>query len=235
MKTRAYRVGAVVATSLVALGAALVFTDTAWAGNRHVHYPVLRIDNAIHQVQLTIPTPSCPPSQPSCEWMLYVGEPLVPGKPTVAAVTGTSGQLTLPFPAFCGVLQADALVGPAPWTRQAGTRKTISTCPTGAGGGVTPPGTAPLPFSTTAEPGAPARTALQAADAADAGGPVAELPFTGLDIRPLVAVGWAMVVAGGFLLVPVGLRRRLRARAAAVGVEGLRDGARRTGMWFFGL
>jgi len=241
VKTTVNRVVTAAAMVVVALGAGLVTAGAATASPGHLHYPVLRIDNALHQVQLTIPTPACPPSDAGCQWMLYVGEPLVTGKPTVAVVTGTSGRLTLPFPAFCGILQADALLGPAPWTRQAGTRKKISTCPGTAPGGSTTPGVdggtpggnpSALPFITAGEPQAPA-SAVQAADAA--GAPVAQLPFTGLDVEPLAATGWGLVLAGGLLLVPVGLRRRLRARAAAVGVADWRDGVRRTGMWFFGL
>jgi hypothetical protein len=122
-----YRLAAVVAITMVATGAAMVSAGTAWGVSGHYPYPVLRANDATQNFELTIPR-HCPEANPDCVWMLFVDEPKVPGHPIVAMVKGTSGTLAVPYPAFCGVLQADALIGPAPWQQTIGIRKTLDDC-----------------------------------------------------------------------------------------------------------
>jgi hypothetical protein len=117
-----------VAIALVSMGAIMVTAGTASSTPEVFSYPVLRFDDAAQQIQLKIPTPACPVGQSDCEWMLYVNQPGEPGQPVVAQVIGTSGVLTVAYPDFCGVLQADALIGPAPWVYKTGIRRRIDTC-----------------------------------------------------------------------------------------------------------
>jgi hypothetical protein len=62
-----------------------------------------------------------------------------------------------------------------------------------------------------------------------------QLPYTGADIRPLLILGVALILLGGFLITTVESRRRLLRRATAVRMENLKQGARRTSDWFLGL
>jgi hypothetical protein len=80
-------------------------------------------------VTLAIPTPACRKFEDhtGCQWELFVDEPLTPGQPVIGAAFGTSGVLSVPYPTFCGVLQADALVGP-PTRKDVGYRHLIKTC-----------------------------------------------------------------------------------------------------------
>jgi len=82
--------------------------------------PVPKFNDSTLTVSLTIPTLACSPMHPDCEWMLFMNEPREPGRPTVGMITGTSGTLTLPYPHYCGYVQADSLIGPAPWTYVSG-------------------------------------------------------------------------------------------------------------------
>jgi hypothetical protein len=175
-------------------------------------------------VTLTIPTPPCAPDQQGCKWVLFVNEPDVAGKPVVGSVTGTSGVLTVKYPAdFCGVLQADARTGP-PFVQVYGIRHhvggdcppptttttTMSTQPTGT---TEPPPTPPNVSATAGSPPVPGAVAptsdLPATDAPSAAGtstPAAsstpsQLPFTGIDVKPLLLVGSASVLTGLALLI----------------------------------
>ena len=124
-----YRLLAVLAMTLVAIGAALISAGEAWSAPVvHYRYPVLRISAANQQAQLRIPVPACPTSNPDCVWMLFVNEPNAPGQPVVGMVTGTSGVLTVAFPDYCGLIQADALIGPAPWVLKRGVHRVIDGC-----------------------------------------------------------------------------------------------------------
>ena len=123
-----YRVNAVVAVALIASGSILVTAGVAGSATKQSSHPVLRFNDADRKADLTIPTPPCPKSNENCEWKLFVNEPLMSGKTLVGAVTGTSGALTVAYPEFCGVIQADALVGPAPWQFEVGIRRRINTC-----------------------------------------------------------------------------------------------------------
>jgi hypothetical protein len=62
-----------------------------------------------------------------------------------------------------------------------------------------------------------------------------QLPFTGADIRPMVLIGIALVLLGVLLITTVESRRRMLRRVAAVRMERVREGARRTSDWFLGL
>ena len=73
----------------------------------------------LHAVRTGIPV--------ACTWELVVNEPFVPGQPVVGAVFGTSGVLHVSYPPFCGVIQADAFVGPPP-RREVGYQHQINTC-----------------------------------------------------------------------------------------------------------
>jgi hypothetical protein len=276
------RVVAVVAAVLVATGAAMVTAGTAWSAPGHAAKPsttstqatitsarahghavkpavtsthsVLRIDDAAGRVELTIPTPPCPVSNEHCEWMLVINEPELPGQPIVGSVTGTSGVLTLAFPKFCGVIQADSLIGPAPWMATHGIRRRIDTCttptttttttstkpppattkptttttkPPQVSAATTTPTTSALPF-TAATSASPTTTAPHVAAAA-------QLPFTGLDIKPLILLGSALILFGGLLLTTVESRRRALQRASAIRLDDVREGTRRTSSWFLGL
>ena len=110
-----YRAVAVAALGLVALGTALVSAGAAWSTPSRASSPYLTYNSALQALQLRLPTPVCPKSTPDCQWMLWVNEPQLAGKPFVGAETGMSGTLSVDIPNFCGTVQADALLGPAPW------------------------------------------------------------------------------------------------------------------------
>ncbi len=206
--------------ALIALGVAILTLSSGVAGGSP---PVaLVFDDAAQQVTLTIPTPPCAPDQQGCKWVLFVNEPDVAGKPVVGSVTGTTGVLTVKYPAdFCGVLQADARTGP-PFVQVYGLvhhvggdcppspTTTMSTQPTGT---TEPPPTPPNVSATASSPPVPAAVAptndLPATEAPAAAGtstPVAtstpsQLPFTGIDVKPLFLVGSASVLTGLALLI----------------------------------
>jgi hypothetical protein len=143
------------------------------------------------QVTFSLPVPSCRTVQhaPACEWMLIVMEHDLAGTPVVGQDIGTSGDLVVPYPAFCGVIQVDALVGtPAHWRKVIGHQRTIATCPV-VGSTHSPPPTPGLAVgghgnSTTAGPGE--STLLS-------------LPFTGTPVEALLLGGLSMIGLG-FLL-----------------------------------
>jgi hypothetical protein len=215
-------------------------------------HSVLRFDVTAGMAELTIPTPPCPVSNVHCQWMLLINEPMVPGEPIVGSVTGTSGVLALTFPNFCGVIQADSLIGPAPWTPTHGLRHRINTCttptttttttkpavistttttkPPVVSAASTTPTTSALPF-TMATSASPTTTPGHVAATPAA----AQLPFTGLDIKPLVLLGSALILFGGLLLTTVESRRRALQRAAAIRLEDVREGTRKASSWFLGL
>ena len=144
--TRAYRIARLVAGMIMCLGAVMVTGGVAASAAPHAsralkvspgHFgkgsvgsskadsataslPVPKFNDSTLTVSLTIPTLACSPMHPDCEWMLFMNEPREPGRPTVGMITGTSGTLTLPYPHYCGYVQADSLIGPAPWTYVSG-------------------------------------------------------------------------------------------------------------------
>ena len=87
-----------------------------------------------------------------------------------------------------------------------------------------------LPFtnvSTTTTPQAVAAASITPA--------ASQLPFTGADLRPLIILGSAMILLGGFLLSTVESRRRTLRRASAIRLDHVKDGAQRASSWFLGL
>ncbi len=193
---------------------------------------VITFNDAARQVQLTIPTPACPPSQPNCEWKFFLNEPKL--SVDVATIYGTSGTLTLDYPPdFCGVIQADAYVGP-PWVATRGFQHTIEDCTpptatTGGPPGVTqqpsPPGTTPTTpppspqqlgsvaaasVPTTAPPAdVPQVSAAATVPATATGSAPAQLPFTGASIKPFLFSGLTLIALGLFLLTSSVTRRRM--------------------------
>jgi hypothetical protein len=124
----------------------------AWSATGSPSTAVITFDDAAQQVTLTIPTPACPTSQPNCMWKFFLNEPKL--SVDVAIVYGTSGTLTLAYPKnFCGVIQADAYVGP-PWVAKRGFQHTIEDC----SGPVTPTTNTPTSPTTTEQPGQGAAT-----------------------------------------------------------------------------
>lgn len=94
---------------LAAVPLSLAFSTQVANADSHAQ---INFDDIGRVVTLTIPTPPCRPDHQSiaCTWELFVNEPDVPGQPVVGEVYGTSGVLSVNYPAFCGVIQADAIV-----------------------------------------------------------------------------------------------------------------------------
>jgi len=217
---------------IVAIGSVIVliaFSVTlggaAWSAADSSSTAVITFDDAAQQVQLTIPTPACPTSQPDCQWKFFLNEPKL--SVDVATIYGTSGVLTLDYPKdFCGVIQADAYVGP-PFVAKRGFQHTIEDCeppttttttsttvapttttttnvppappvpPPTSGSNIQPPAPPPaaLPFT------APTTTSTAAA-------PLTQLPFTGKNIKPILFAGLTLVALGLALLAPSRFWRR---------------------------
>ena len=198
--------------------------------------PILRIDRSSNVALLVLPTPVCPAAQPSCQWMLYMNEPGNPGMPGTQVV-GSEGTLTLPLPEYCGPVQIDSLIGPGNWVRKGGLVKAIDNCvppttttttsstttstttptsttsttgPTGSTTTTVPPGVAgnsttpPTSGTSSALP----FTAASGTDPTAMANGSSSLPFTGADIRPMVALGVLLLLLGGLLLMSAESRRR---------------------------
>jgi hypothetical protein len=124
------RVLAAAAATLIIFGAMLLSAGTAGANARVTNFARIKFSDAAGQVTLKLPT-ACD----SCTWMLSVNEPEAPGQPVVGTAIGTvdtnSGVLTVAYPSgFCGVIQADAFLGPAPsWDLRVGHKQTIQMDP----------------------------------------------------------------------------------------------------------
>jgi len=244
-----HRAVAALALILVVSGSAMFCAGTAWATTAPPTNPVLLFDNAAGVAKLVIPTPSCSAAIPNCHWMLYMNLPLLPHQPRVGYITGTHGVLVLPLPKFCGMIQADALVGPlsnpSTWVYKVGIRERVHTCgyptttrphstttttiaPKVAATASSVPGTVAATTATAALPftGATSTSSTQPA--------TAQLPFTGLDFKPLAIVGSTLVILGGLMLSTVESRRRMLRRATTIKLDDVKDGARRTSSWFLG-
>ncbi len=211
----------------------------AWSAAASSSTPVIVFDDAAQQAQLIIPTPACPTSQPDCQWKFFLNEPKL--SVDVATVYGTSGTLTIPYPKdFCGVIQADAYVGP-PFVPKRGFQHTIEDCTPPTTTTTTPPTTTttttsttttttappqvppvmtggktspPSPPPATTPPAAPAALPLTAAptSAPTSAAAPAQLPFTGVDTKPLWFVGLTLVAFGLALLTSAATWGRLRRR-----------------------
>lgn len=228
-----YRMAAALALALVGSGATLLSAGEAWAAPVHVSAPAPTFNDATGVIQFTIPSaPVCNSKTQPCQWMLWVNEPgstLLP-----ISARGTGGTLSLRYPKVCATVQADALMGP-PWHLQSHAIHTISNC-------ANPPTDAAADGPVTATPAAtPTASALPFTNAASTPveahtvASVTQLPFTGLDIKPLALVGTGLILSGSLLLTTVESRRRALRRATALRPGHVKNGARRAGYWFLGL
>jgi hypothetical protein len=117
----------------IALGGAFS-PSLAEAGSPHPH---IRWDSAQNQVEMIVPSGACAYlGSKKCEWMLWVNEPYANPPVTVGYQIGSGGTLSIPYPSFCGVLQADKLVtlqadivsGDGHWIFLGGSRHHILNC-----------------------------------------------------------------------------------------------------------
>jgi hypothetical protein len=221
-----------VVSALVALfGFSAIMAGTASASTHAV------ITFGETSVTLTIPTPACPTTEPTCQWKFFLNEPKT--HVDVATVYGTSGTLTLDYPAdFCGIIQADAYIGGPPWVPQRGFQYKIpssqcvtpltpppsggstvqppsqlpGTLPTGSGADTPAPATTPAPVTT---PDALPFTSTTPTTVAVAPVPTttkstpADLPFTGLNAWSLLLVGLGLLALSLLLLSETAMWRRL--------------------------
>ncbi len=221
-------VASVIAVTVLAAGAA----GTAGAASGPTS-AVITFDDVAQQVTLQIPDPPCDVSEPNCVWKFFLNEPKL--SVDVATIYGTSGTLTLPYPTdFCGIIQADAYVGPTangPWVPKRGWQHPIQTGTCEPGSTTTssmptsPQSSVPTSSTTTTTDGPTTEAAAQPpvtpVVAAAAAAPtstttttlpakpaaaVTSLPFTGANLRPFVLLGGTLVALGLGLLV----RRRKR-------------------------
>lgn len=231
------RMVAFVSAVVALIGLSVLIGGAAWSAAGSSSTAVITFDDAAQQTQLIIPTPACPASQPACQWKFFLNEPKL--SVDVATVYGTSGTLTIDYPKdFCGVIQADAYVGP-PWVAKRGFQHTIENCtpPTTtttaapATTTTTEPPTPPTTSTTTAtpsvvsasesppptEPSAQPPTASPVATSASA--PIsatpAQLPFTGVNVKPLWFIGSTLVAIGLCLLTTAASWRRMARRLLA--------------------
>jgi hypothetical protein len=123
-----------VAALLLTLGVLMVSVSAASASTLVSANALITFWNNNDVVTLNTPamcptTPQNPTGAPTCEFELFVNEPDIPAQTTVgSAVGGLSAILTVPYPTnFCGVLQADVEVGPAPWRLLYGHQSSIQT------------------------------------------------------------------------------------------------------------
>jgi hypothetical protein len=187
MERREAKVGSL---RVVAAMVAFVFltVGVAPAAGAAERSPVLTFSS--DRVTLTLPTQGCPHRRPDCEWMLFVNEPMT-GK-LVGTATGpgtTTGALTVALPAFfCGVVQGDALVGPSPWKKVVGHKVTVQTS-----------ASCSLPF-TAANVGTAGTTPAVAK--------LTQLPFTGIDVKPLTILGVSLTLLGFLMATDFDRRRR---------------------------
>ncbi len=197
---RANRWLAVFAASLVALGAALMGAGAASAAIPVGHHPTIRFWDAYNVVTMVVPVqPRCPPTQPHCVWQLFVDEPDVPLQPVVGTAFATAGaayEIEVAYPSnFCGVIQADALVGPDPWLFEYGHKTTIKTCTDPSTSTTTSTSTSTSTSTTTTTtkpPGHPSATTTTTSAAHTAA--ASALPFSG-GSSPTSTVGAAVDAA----------------------------------------
>lgn len=220
--------------TLAMLCSGTVMVTSAWSAPRliprpgaDIPHPIIGFDDADHLARLVLPNPPCPSADTGCVWMLRVNEPEVAGSPLVGSVSGTSGILTVAFPAFCGVIQADALLGPAPWRIERGIRETIDLC-------ASPPGVTPTANTPEKSPTSELSSVPFTASTTPGHTDPAQLPFTGLDIRPLGILGVGLVLIGGMLASTAERRRHFLRRTGELRVDDVTHGVRRTGGWFVG-
>lgn len=219
----------VIAVTVVAAGAAGT-AGTAWGASGSPTSAVITFDDQGQQAILQIPDPPCDTTMPNCVWKFFLNEPKL--SVDVAIVYGTSGTLTIPYPAnFCGIIQADAYVGPTdqgPWQSKRGWQHPINTSsdncepsttttttdapdttpkpPTEPSS--TPPAAAPVTAPTPTEPqvtpvvaAAVATPTTTTTEPAKPAAAVTSLPFTGVNLEPFAILGVLFVALGLGLLV----------------------------------
>ncbi len=213
-----HRLVAVVAALLVVSGVTIAGMGVATASARPSQFAIIKFIPSLDEVTLQIPTPPCPHPSSGCIWKLSVNEPFAPGMPFLGQAIGTTGLLVVKYPAtVCGTvqgdasvaLQADVSIGGTVWHYRVGHRITI---PCGSTGPAAPVGVAPAAGSVAAaDPSAaePFTAALPSDDPGPAmtSAPVAQLPFTGLDVRPLALIGGFLALAGLVLIAGFDQRR----------------------------
>ncbi len=160
----------IIASVIAVTAVAAVVIGTASGASGSPTSAVITFDDNAHQVTLQIPDPPCDTSEPGCVWKFFLNEPKV--SVDVATVYGSTGTLTISYPPnFCGIIQADAYVGPTangPWVSKRGWQHQIPpvgdceppTPPSGGGTDTPPPGgpsSEPPPAATPVVP-APAPT-----------------------------------------------------------------------------
>ncbi len=207
---------------IVAIGVLLLSADAASASLRTRAFPVIKFSPVNKEVTLEIP-PACPASHPACVWVLSVDEPDSPARTVVGNAMGTSGVLTVAYPTdFCGPIQADATVGPAPFRLLFGHKATIQT-------GSCVDGTAALPLTDSPSTSTPTDAATVAKATP------AQLPFTGVDYKSLAVVGMALIMLGLTILTTLEQRRSaLRRAGCAVRSHPAGIYASRASRWFWG-
>lgn len=210
----------------IALGVTFAATGLATASPRPSQFVIIKFVPSLDEVTLQIPTPPCRHGPPHCVWRLSVNEPFAPGAPSLGQATGTSGILVVTYPPMvCGTLQgdasvtlqADASVGGNVWRYKVGHRYTLPCVPNGQGASSpgttgrdpTSVGTTQLPFT---GPGADPASSSPIVTTSS----ISELPFTGVDLRPLALFGTALTLAGMLILITVEQRRRARMRLSRV-------------------
>lgn len=304
-----------IAACLFALGSLMLTAGVAAASSPAGGVAAITFWNNDNVVTLNVPS-VCPTGNPNCVWMLSVNEPDIPAQTVVGTATGTSGVLTVAYPTnFCGVIQADVLVGPAPWRLMFGHQASIQNgscnCPAvQAASPVAPASVGPAPRQTRAGryattrrspargsvttrrsplrgsattrqspargsaatrhapvhgPGTTTRSAVSSeattqattcnpitdavntvpaaptstdqlpftSTASTVSAPDATLPFTGMDVRPLVIAGCAMILMGLGLLTTFERRRRVLL-SAGYSLSRVARFSTRAARWFFG-
>ncbi len=239
------RIIVAIASVMTLITFSITLGGAAWSATDAPSTAVITFDDAAQQVTLQIPSPACPASQPTCQWKFFLNEPKL--SVDVATVYGTSGTLTLAYPPnFCGVIQADAYVGP-PWVAKRGFQHTIEDCepPTTTTTTTEPPTTTtttttsttlppvPPPISgPTVEPPTPAPVVVPVAAPAPAPAPapITQLPFTGKNLKPFLVVGLTLVALGLALLAPGEFWRRGPRRWSARLPERIRPSTGRSSM-----
>ena len=210
---------------MVAMAAMVVFVflivGTAPPAGAAGRSPVLTFSS--DRVTLTLPTQGCPYRRPDCQWMLFVNDPTT-GRlvGTGLATDPTSGSaLTVALPAcFDGVVQADALIGPSPWRKVVGRKATVQTS-----------ASCTLPF-TAANTGTGGNTG--SAGTAPAGAKLAQLPFTGIDVKPLTLLGVSLTLLGLLMATDFDRRRKKVRRSKPRTWSETVAEARAVACWLFG-
>lgn len=210
---------------LLVVGVLLTWSGVASAAARPNATVVLRISAANDDATLQLPQVACPGLHPGCQWTLEVWEVYGPGEVLVGKATGSTGVLTAGYPSdYCGEIQADALIDLIHWRVVVGHRQEVGS----SGSGCTSPNVpTEVPFTGVANP-----TGGNGSSVPTGGAP--QLPFTGVDIRPLALIGSALVAIGLLMVDP--FRRRRRTTLAWAGGTASHHPARtrRVAWWLLG-